>query len=515
MSNIRKLKVFICHSSNDKPEVRDLYRQMAAETWIDPWLDEVKLFPGQDWDFEIVKAVETADVVIACISNNSVTKEGYIQKELKFVLDLALEKPEGTIFVIPLRLDDCPLPRRLKSWQSVDYFPESNRTWAYQRVVESLKLRANSLMGLPANENPVLTLRLLPPNIKRYLAASETPETGEKKPNGRLLWALVPISVVLACFCVGLFVVGAVLVSRGFPASPISTRAMPTVLVVDSTPAQTPSSATPDLPLTLPPAAAGATSTSLASQTIQSPASSENSRTGKDGMSMLIVSAGSFEMGSTSGDDDEKPVHTVTLDAFWIDRTEVTNQLYAACVAAGVCETPSSNRSVTRTSYYGNPAFGDYPVTQVSWNDARAYCKWVERRLPTEAEWEKAARGTDGRMYPWGFGDPTNEYANFVTFNGDTVKVGSYPAGASPYGALDMAGNVWEWVSDWYSGIYYGDSALSNPLGPDSGQMHVVRGGSWFDGPENIRNTSRNKDSANDKEYRADKLKGFRCAASP
>jgi hypothetical protein len=141
----RKLRVFLCHSSQDKPVVRDVYQRLLTEDWIDPWLDEEKLLPGQDWGMEIEKAVETADAVIVCLSNNSVTKEGYVQRELKFVLDIALEKPEGTIFIIPLRLDECDLPRRLRSWQYVDYFPTAQTQRAYQRLLQSLRIRFDAL----------------------------------------------------------------------------------------------------------------------------------------------------------------------------------------------------------------------------------------------------------------------------------------------------------------------------------------------------------------------------------
>lgn len=144
MSESRKLRVFLCHASQDKPVVRELYQRLLAEGWIDPWLDQEKLLPGQDWDLEIEKAVESADAVIACLSSRSVSKEGYIQKELRFVLDIALEKPEGAIFVIPLRLDECEVPRRLRSWQYADYFPE-NRDSAYGRLIASLKERQSAL----------------------------------------------------------------------------------------------------------------------------------------------------------------------------------------------------------------------------------------------------------------------------------------------------------------------------------------------------------------------------------
>lgn len=139
MTETRKLRVFLCHASQDKPVVRELYQRLLAEEWIDPWLDEEKLLPGQDWDLAIEYAVEGADAVIVCLSKNSVNKEGYVQRELRYVLDLALEKPEGKIFIIPLRLEDCQIPRRLRSWQYADYFPYGRRSWAYQKLLLALR----------------------------------------------------------------------------------------------------------------------------------------------------------------------------------------------------------------------------------------------------------------------------------------------------------------------------------------------------------------------------------------
>lgn len=136
-----KLHVFLCHASEDKEDVRDIYSKLSNESWIEPWLDEMKILPGQEWDLEIEKAVEAADVVIIFLSILSIKKEGYVQREVKFVLDIALEKPEGTIFIIPLRLNDCKPPRRVRQWQYVDYFPENNRDYTYGRLLESLKLR--------------------------------------------------------------------------------------------------------------------------------------------------------------------------------------------------------------------------------------------------------------------------------------------------------------------------------------------------------------------------------------
>ena len=237
-----------------------------------------------------------------------------------------------------------------------------------------------------------------------------------------------------------------------------------------------------------------------------------SSRVMADGMTQLFVPAGEFIMGSASAEafGDEQPVRTVYLDAFWIDQTEVTNAMYARCVAAGTCPAPAQSRSYTRDSYYNNPTYADYPVIYVSWHNADAYCQWAGRRLPTEAEWEKAARGTDGRTYPWGE-TISCEQANWGSSNGcigDTTAVGAYPAGASPYGALDMAGNMWEWVADWYGP--YSATQLTNPTGPASGTQKVLRGGSWNLFAWYVRASFRGRHAP---DYRFINI-GFRCASS-
>ncbi|HEY9078152.1 MAG TPA: bifunctional serine/threonine-protein kinase/formylglycine-generating enzyme family protein [Anaerolineaceae bacterium] len=237
----------------------------------------------------------------------------------------------------------------------------------------------------------------------------------------------------------------------------------------------------------------------------------------KDGTTLLYVSAGEFKMGSADADkdaiDDEKPQHSVTLDAFWIDKTEVTNAMYARCVAAGACAAPNRMGSNSRSSYYGNNAYANYPVITVDWNQAKTYCEWAGRRLPTEAEWEKVARGTDERIYPWGNTSPDCSMLNFSGQNngcvGDTTEVGKYPKGASPYGALDMAGNVWEWVADWYGS--YSSSPSKNPQGSSSGQNRVLRGGSWNDGARDVRAAVRGGSDPGS----IDLSFGFRCAVSP
>jgi len=197
------------------------------------------------------------------------------------------------------------------------------------------------------------------------------------------------------------------------------------------------------------------------------------------GVSMQLVPAGTFIMGANFGYTNEQPVHDVYLDGYYMDTYEVTNALYKTCVDTGVCDAPKRSSSNARSSYFGNSEFDNYPVIYVDWNMAQSYCEWRDGSLPTEAQWEKAARGIDGRPYPWGEG-LNKTFANYHKVVGDTTAVDSYPEGKSPYGLYNLAGNVWEWVSDWYQDTFYQISPFENPLGPDSGQYRIARGGSWY-----------------------------------
>jgi formylglycine-generating enzyme required for sulfatase activity len=250
---------------------------------------------------------------------------------------------------------------------------------------------------------------------------------------------------------------------------------------------------------------------------------------------MVFVPGGTFPMGSDDEDvdyalqlcdayrdgcewawfEDEQPVHDVTLDGFWIDQTEVTNAQHGLCVADGDCEDSQPGDDADLNG-------DNHPVVGISWDDAAAYCEWAGARLPTEAEWEYAARGEKGSIFPWGDGfDGTRlnfcdencqlDWADETANDGysQTAPIGSYPGGASWCGALDMAGNVWEWVADWCEGDYYERSPSENPVGPEDGDSKVLRGGSWFIYPANLRSANRMWGIPDLSAYDV----GFRCAA--
>lgn len=242
-----------------------------------------------------------------------------------------------------------------------------------------------------------------------------------------------------------------------------------------------------------------------------------------DEMTLVYVPGGVFRMGASAADPDagraEQPEHSVAVDPFWIDQSEVTNSMYRRCVRDGACASP------LRRIEFDDPRFESRPVAWVDWEMAQAYCQWAGRRLPSEAEWEKAARGLEGNRFPWGQAPPDGHLVNFADdtleedWADETVDdgfeysspVGSYPAGASPFGAFDMAGNVWEWTADWYDPGWYLDRSGEDPQGPPSSPTgsRSVRGGSFLSVASNVRTTYR---YGYGPDTNAADL-GFRCAA--
>ena len=242
-----------------------------------------------------------------------------------------------------------------------------------------------------------------------------------------------------------------------------------------------------------------------------------------DGAVMVYVPTGTFQMGSSEAEIDdlvsqcdrlsifcdrnlyepETPQHIVTLDGFWVDQTEVTNAQFVAylnefgnwCEGGGIAVRLGQGYcqiKETEGGYEVRQASADHPVVMVSWYGAEAYCQWVGGRLPTEAEWEYAARGPEGYTYPWGNDSPTLELARFNS--GSTVSVGKYPEGVSWCGACDMGGNVWEWTADWFGP--YPAGPRENPAGPATGTVRVLRGGGWHSPWQQIRSTFRLHDTA-------------------
>lgn len=261
---------------------------------------------------------------------------------------------------------------------------------------------------------------------------------------------------------------------------------------------------------------------------------------------MVLVPAGEFTMGASveqGGLPDEQPMRLVYLGAFWIDRYEVTNATYWQFVQATDYQAPA-NPSANLTLWEQNrplPGIEQHPVVNVSWLDAVAFCRWANKRLPTEAEWEKAARGIDGRTYPWGnewsidkansasyWAGKTVQFANSAEWEAFWIKglgaeiskakglkgeiltlpVGSFPGGASPYGALDMAGNAAEWVQDWYNPNHYRSASLTNPQGPERGAIKAMRGGSWLKPAISLRTSDRDWGTMDSRPSGT----GFRCA---
>ncbi len=614
----RPLKVFLCHAHDDKAKVRELYRYLRRRG-IKPWFDEVDLVGGQDWQVEIPKALLTSDAIIICLTKNAVDKEGYIQKEIKFALDKALEMPEGRIFLIPIRFEECEVPFSLSRYQWVDLFNEAG----YSRMMRALKFRASQLeratVELPKAAAAVAEGNLaveasrektkresaekaalekaereaaeqdarekaereVTEKVAREKAERETAEKALREKTKResaekakrekaerrsaeitalkgtlskvfvalkstfhktlpFLRIVGIIGIIIVLFWAGSWSIPKLIAlvpttmrtattsaqkvpTVTFTALPLSTvqTQVPTTTFTDVPPSETPK---PSLTLTevYTPAI---TSTPLPE--VYDPHPVADDYHDAFGVPMRLVPSGAFTMGRNADDaladcekinknnlycsrdlfTDEEPMHQVILDAFYIDKYEVTNAIYKVCVDAGVCLKPHNTVS------YDIPKNANYPVFYVDWNQANAYCEWRGTRLPTEAEWEKSARGTDKRTYPWGEGiDCRKANGGNTACAGSTKAIGSYESGRSPYGVYDLAGNVEEWVADWYSPKYYetlGQSGF-NPLGPSTGQSRVLRGGSWTDRQNFLSVSNRHHSSPDYINYDL----GFRCARS-
>lgn len=606
------LKVFLCHASADKPKVRELYRTLKRRG-VQPWLDAENLIPGQNWEVEIPKAILSADAIIICLSPNSVDKEGYVQKEIKFALDKALEMPEGRIFIIPAKLEECNLPFSLRPYQAVNLYEKEGNT----RLMKALKLRASQLerntVELPKEGEVVPEIKKIAHEEKpiepkpekseteifesspepssqsvdvggfnisggenvinigvQETPASEKPKIDKQppkkakspgKPNTAIIVALIGLAGTIIAALLNLPSIQTWLSPASV--STASATATITLTVPSVTPSETIETITPSLSTTptntsLPTIAAVAATVAISTvsegqlvgcfytfregDTLFSIAEKfgiggnnyyqilysdgrlpynpspgqlllipnvERKRCDSDqeggwpqtlddaGVPMVFVPEGNFIMGNDNPLlrlPNEEAAHSVFQTNYYIDQYEVTNGFYKACVDADMCIPPISRGSKTRPNYYDNSEFDNYPVIYINWNMASAYCEWRHARLPTAAEWEKAARGVDGRTYPWGEGlDKT--YANYNNNIGDTEAIDSYEKGKSPFGVYNMSGNVWEWVSG---------TDKPYEFNPDD----ALRGGAWKEDLDHVRPTFRafGIESSNANDY-----VGFRC----
>ena len=446
--------IFISYSRKDLEFVQRLADDLKT-SGLEVWYDLSGLDAGTRWGSEIQKAIKASQYFLVVISPNSILSE-WVENEFLYAKNQKLK-------IIPLLYKPCDLPMWSLNLHFIDV-QGRNYMLNYRDL----------LKALGPEEKPLQVEQDLPVAI----SLSPAPHKFTIKP----AWIVGLLALVLIIFAAIL----------GLPQiktwqAPVVTATMTSTLTPDASPLQT---------ITyIPSPTPGIGSTWVRSA---------------DGMLMLYVPKGSFIMGSVDyitayKNNDEQPVVNVNLDSFWIDQSEVTNGMYTFCVEAESCQPPSDLSSATRSSYYDDPSYLNYPVIFVSWEDALAYCEWAGARLPTEAEWEKAARGPDGRTYPWGEGID-NSLANYNNNIGDTLVVGSFQSGNSIYGAYDMSGNVWEWVSSLYKPYPYNPDDGREDLGASGNR--VVRGGSWWFTQPGVRSTIRNKYFPRNTYYDL----GFRCA---
>jgi formylglycine-generating enzyme required for sulfatase activity len=407
--------VFISYSSKDRDFAERLaadLRASGAGVWFDQW--EIKV--GDSIAQKINDGIHDNDYLAVVLSPDSVASP-WVRKELNAAMMKELNR--RSVFVLPILYRDCKIPALIADKHYADFRKSYEAGFS-----EMLRVLAPHEEG--ARPRPRLPVRHPPARPRR-------PVNWEKV--GAIAGAM------------------ALLIALGTWLVPNAADFFSGWLF--ETPAVTPTSSPTHTPVISAGAPVPPTDTPTPIPPTPTPVPPTETPTPSAPPGMLLVPAGEFIMGSSDSDpdaaDDEKPQHTVYLDAFYIDETEVTNAQYRACVEAGACNAPAD------TTDYDHADYAQHPVVYVSWGDADAYCLWAGKRLPAEAEWEKAARGTDGRTYPWGEGIDC-DHAQYSECGGRTVPVGSKAKGASLYGALDMAGNVWEWVADWYDSGYYSKS---------------------------------------------------------
>jgi formylglycine-generating enzyme required for sulfatase activity len=473
-------KIFISYSRLDLPFVEKLAQDLS-DVGYEIWYDLSKIDGGDRWSQEIEEGINGSEIFVIVVTKNILDSE-WVEKEYHFASRRGMK-------IVPLLRELFEVPIWLLNIQYVDIVG-ANYDRNFHQILESFEnygRRADDVKPASVSWRRSIDKKL------PYLLA------------GLLVFVFAAIFLV---FQRGIF--------TPVPPTPTATKVPSTSTPLPPTTTETPTltaTATATLTPTLPPPSPTATLEAGAPSPTPIPAEIVDA----SGAEMVFVDAGVFVMGSDNGEDDESPAHIASLSGYYIDKFEVTNQDYQVCVEDLGCELPKTTR------YYVSPIYSDHPAVYVTWEMAAAYCEWRGARLPTESEWEKAARGTKSLVYPWGtrfersgsnYCDENCEYSWLDPLWNDgharTAPVGSYEDGISPYGAYDMSGNVAEWVSDWYAADYYKNSSRLDPQGPENGLYRVLRGGSWMNKATDLQSYMRSFLRPNV----GYNYTGFRCAIS-
>ena len=482
-------KIFLSYSRNDKDFAEKIAKRLERQGYV-VWWDLTDIDGGDRWAKEIQDGIKNSEIMAIIVSPHSIKSE-WVEKEFVFA-------SKNDLKIVPLLYELCELPIWLLNLQYIDLIG-SNYSRNFQQVLEAFEK-----YGRRAGD-----VKAVPPKVAKRISRLSP------------YWLLLLVIALLV-------ILVAVLLNPIAPAQlPTPTQTITPSNTATLTPTETSpptNTVTPLPPMDTATLAPADESTAIPSSTEASPPAPSETPTqeglasvirDESGAEMLLVEAGTFLMGSNTSESDEAPAHILLIDDFYIDKYEVTNADYKVCVDSQNCSLPKN------TAFYLSAMDRNHPVVFVSWEMADQYCAWRDARLPTEAEWEKAARGTNNFIYPWGNKfdggalnfcdmDCTKSWADQSVRDHYTMTapVGLYPDGVSVYNIFDMAGNATEWVADWYAKDYYSNSPKENPLGPESGTDRVLRGGSWFDRYLGVRTFVRSHLRPNV----AYNYTGFRCA---
>jgi len=479
------MSTFISYSRVNSAFVVRLARDLKA-AGFDVFLDQLDIPKGARWDDEIEKAVESSSTFMIVLAPESMESQN-VKDELSYAID------SGKL-ILPVVIKPCKIPLRLRRFQYVDFTDKP-----YKDSLAEIKRLLSNTRQIPRPPAPVVEAPVIEPEDAFVSLADAMPRDQALEPeplkqdefeaeggypkylNRKYLDRkyLAPAVLVVA---LGMAAIAGFAVYANRPAIPVTGPT--TTAVVESTSTPEPPTDTPTI-----------TPTPLPLQVTDS-----------HGVTMMLVSGGEFTMGNDNGEADEAAAHKLFLSDFYIDKYEVTNGFYYACVNDGACKKPIKDASRTHAGYYSKPQYNKYPVVYVTWDMANDYCSWRGARLPTEAEWEKAARGPSGNTYPWG-DDNSCDQANSAGCKKDTEPVNSYENGQSIYKVFNLAGNVAEWVSSLYMPYPY-DTAREDSLAPGD---RVIRGGSFSSNDQDVRLTARQKADPST----ARENLGFRCAGMP